>query len=459
MGRIGHGRLIGAMDAPRTQYVRFEGTHLAYQSFGDGPAMLVMLGMSSHVEAMWDEPALARFLRRLASFSTTIVFDRRGSGLSDPLTERATTESLANDASLVLDALGLNAVTVLAANEASLIAIPLAAMRPDRVSGLVLVNGTARLMWADDYPIGVQQPQGRRYVHDGTEQYAEKPVGISLVAPSKAGDAVFEAWARSFQRSSSSPLGLQQTARLVGSADVRSILGDVRCPALVMHRVGNRFTVIDHGVFLADHLPQARFVELSGADHLVWIGPDTDRMLDEIETFVTGFSASGGAERVLATILFTDIVGSTQQLTRLGDRAWAELVDTHDLTVRNTVERLRGRVIDTTGDGVFALFDSPSNALAAAKRIQEQLGVVGLAVRAGVHTGEVELIGAAARGVAVHTAARIMSASGGGRIVASRTVRDLTIGSVFRFTSLGAHELKGLPEPLELFEVDQFSRT
>jgi class 3 adenylate cyclase len=447
------------MDAARTRYVQVEGAHLAYQSFGDGPALLVMLGMTSHVEAVWDEPALARFLRRLASFATTIVFDRRGSGLSDPLRGRPTTDSLANDASEVLDALGLHDVTVLAANEASLTAIPLAALRPDRVSGLVLVNGTARLMWADDYPIGVKVPQGTRYLRDGTEQYAEKPVGISLVAPSKVGDAVFEAWARSFQRSSSSPGGLEQTAGVVGSADVRSVLPDVRCPALVMHRIGNRFTILDHGLFLADHLPHARFVELSGADHLVWIGPDTDRMLDEIETFVTGSTASGGAERVLATILFTDIVGSTEQLTRLGDRAWAELVDTHDLTVRNAVERFQGRVVDTTGDGVFALFDSPSSALRAATRIHEQLRAVGLDVRAGVHTGEIEVIGAAARGVAVHTAARVMSVSGGGRIVASRTVRDLTIGSGFGFTSLGLHELKGLPEPLELFEVCEMSRT
>ena len=446
------------MDAARTQYVVVEGTHLAYQSFGDGPTLLVMLGMTSHVEAMWDEPALARFLRRLASFSTVIVFDRRGSGLSDPLTRRPTTDSLASDASGMLDALGHENVIVLAANEASLTAIPLAALRPDLVSGLVLVNGTARLMWADDYPIGVKIPQGTRYVRDGTEQYAEKPVGISLVAPSKAGDAVFDAWARSFQRSSSSPGGLEQTARLVGSADVRQVLTEVRCPALVMHRVDNRFTVVGHGLYLADRLPHARFVELAGADHLVWVGPDTDLMLDEIETFVTGSVASGGAERVLATILFTDIVGSTEQLSRLGDRAWAELVDTHDLTVRNAVERLQGRVANTTGDGVFALFDSPSNALRAAKRIHEQLRAVGLDVRAGVHTGEVEVIGSDARGVAVHTAARIMSVSSGGQIVASRTVRDLTTGSGFRFTSLGHHGLKGLPEPLELFEVSEVSR-
>ena len=459
MGWVSPGGLIGAVDAARTQYVRVEGGHLAFQSFGDGPALLVMLGLTTHVDAMWDEPALARFMRRLASFSTTIVFDRRGSGLSDPVSGRPTTDSLAQDASGLVDALELHDVTLLAANEASLTAIPLAALRPDRVSGLVLVNGTARLMWADDYPIGVKMPQGTRYLRDGVEQYAEKPLGISLVAPSKVGDAVFEAWAQSFQRSSSSPGGLEQAARLVGSADIRSMLPDVRCPALVMHRVGNKFTIVEHGLFLADQLPHARFVELTGADHLVWIGPDTDRMLDEIETFVTGATASGGAERVLATILFTDIVGSTGQLTRLGDRAWAELIDTHDLTVRNAVERFQGRVIDTTGDGVFALFDSPSSALRAAKRIHEQLRAVGLDVRAGVHTGEVEVIGAAARGVAVHTAARIMSASGGGRIVASRTVRDLTIGSGFGFTSLGPHELKGLPEPLELFEVVEISRS
>lgn len=446
------------MDAARTQYVHVEGTHLAYQSFGDGPILLVMLGLTSHVEAMWDEPGLARFLRRLASFSTVIVFDRRGSGLSDPLSQRPTTDSLAGDASGMLDALGVDDVTVLAANEASLAAVPLAALRPELVSGLVLVNGTARLMWADDYPIGVKMPQGTRYVRDGTEQYADKPVGLSLVAPSKAGDAIFEAWARSFQRSSTSPGGLEQTARLVGSADVRPVLPDVRCPALVMHRVENRFTTVDHGLYLTDRLPQARFVELTGADHLVWIGPDTDRMLDEIETFVTGSLASGGAERVLATTLFTDIVGSTEQLTRLGDRAWAELVDTHDLTVRNAVERLQGRVVNTTGDGVFAIFDSPTSALRAAKRIHEQLRAIGLDVRAGVHTGEVEVLGADARGAAVHTAARIMSVSGGGQIVASRTVRDLTVGSGFRFTSLGDHELKGLPEPLELFEVSEVGR-
>jgi class 3 adenylate cyclase len=443
------------MDAPRTRYVRVDGAHVAYQVSGEGPeSVLFMLGLSTHLEAMWDEPGLARYLRRIAEFSRLVMFDRRGAGLSDPLTEGGTLDAHVDDALAVLDAAGIERVSVVAANEAALIAVPFAARHPSRVNRLVIVNGTARFMWAEDYEIGAPWRVGREYSQAMTDSYTDRTSGIAATAPSMLGDAAFEAWALRYQRQAASPGSSERTTRLVGRTDVRSVLPLVTCPVLVMHRRGDRFLRVDHGQYLADHLADATFVELDGADHLPWTGPDTDRSLDEIEKFVTGDAAVARAsDRVLATIVFTDIVGSTEHLGRVGDRRWAELVDAHNALVAGVVRGGNGRIVDTAGDGVFAVFDAPSRGIIAAAAICARVASLGLTVRAGVHTGEVEVVGDAVRGVAVHTAARVMAAATDGGIVVSRTVHDLVSGSGFRFESLGAHELKGLADPIELYAV------
>ncbi|MFL6205909.1 MAG: alpha/beta fold hydrolase [Acidimicrobiales bacterium] len=441
------------MDAPTTRYARVGGAHIAYQTVGTGEPVLFMLGLSTHIEAMWDEPALAGFLTRLASFSQLIIFDKRGAGLSDPLGDAATLEAHVDDAMAVLNAVGCAGVTVVCANEASLIALPLAATFPQRVRRLVVINGTARFMRRDDYPIGVEWGPARDYVKKLTDTYGEDRAGIALAASSKLGDAAFEEWAMRYQRLASSPGSFERTTRLVGATDVRAALGVIACPVLVLHRRSDRYIPVEHGHYLADHLADGRLVELDGDDHLVWVGPDTDLILDEVERFVTGKEPVVQSNRMLATILFTDIVGSTEHLASVGDHAWARLVGLHNDLVASIVGRFGGRLVDTTGDGMFALFESPSRGLEAADAFRTRIAELGLTVRAGVHTGEVELVGDAVRGVAVHTAARVMALAESGGIVASRTVRDLVSGSRFRFQPLGVRDLKGLAEPVEVFSV------
>jgi class 3 adenylate cyclase len=449
---------VGPVERPESRYARLGRAHIAYQRFGRGPDLLFMLGLTTHTELMWEEPRLARFLGRLGSFSRTLVFDKRGSGLSDAADAATTLEVFVDDAMAVLDDAASDDVVVVAANEAALVALPLVAAHQDRIRGLVVVNGTAKVMQSEDYPIGVDWRLGRRQREEFDDAYEDRPMGLQLIAPSMAGDAAFDEWSRRYQRLAASPGSLQQTVRLLTATDVRSVLPIIERPTLVLHRRDDLFLTVEHGQFLADEIAGARFVELDGADHLVWVGPDTERMLDEIERFVTGSDPGESVDRRLATVLFTDIVGSTEHLVRLGDRKWAELVATHDATAGRIVSGLGGRVVDTAGDGVFAVFDGPSRAIEAAQRIQRDLALLGLSVRAGVHTGEVEIGPGSVRGLAVHLGARIMSCSDGTNVLASRTVRDLTVGSPYVYQPMGVRSLKGIPDGVELFAVEDAAR-
>lgn len=436
-----------------TKYTRVSGAHVAYQTAGSGDPLLLMLGLSTHLDAMWEEPALADFLTRFASFSTLVMFDRRGAGLSDALGDAATLEAHVDDALAVMDAVNAENVTVIAANEASLVALPLVATHPGRVGRLVIVNGTPRFMRADDFPIGVDWSSGRRYAQQLAETYGEERGGIALSAPSRVDDTAFVAWALRYQRLASSPGSFERAARLVGATDVRALLPIIKCPTLVFHTRDDRLLPADHGRYLADHINGATMVELAGADHLPWTGADTERMLREIEAFVTGSNTTSAPDRVLATIVFTDIVSSTERLASVGDREWARLVEAHNAAIDSTVRRFGGRVVDTAGDGVFAVFDGPSRGIEAAESIRSRIAELGLMVRVGVHAGEVEVVGDAVRGVAVHTAARVMGHAALGGVIVSRTVRDLVAGSRFRFESLGPQVLKGLPDPMERFAI------
>jgi class 3 adenylate cyclase len=442
------------LSRPSTRYARANRAHIAYQVVGEGEPLLFMPGLSTHIEAIWEEPSFARYLERLAGFAQLILFDKRGAGLSDPLGEAATLEAHVDDVRAVLDAVGVSSANVVAANESSLIAIPLAATFPDVVRRLVLINGTARFLVADDYPIGVDTSRARTYVEKLSETYGEDAAGVALSAPSRARDRAFIDWSTRYMRLAASPGSFRRTTQLVGMTDVRSALGTVGCPALVLHATDDRFTPIAHGLYLADHIAGAEFVQLDGGDHLPWTGECTDRMLEAIQRFVTGTEPPAVSTRVLATLLFTDIVDSTHQLSRVGDEAWARLVADHDMAVLAEVERRGGRVVDTAGDGVFAIFDGPSRGVEAAIAIRRRTGNLGLNVRAGVHTGEVELVEPAVRGLGVVTAARVMAEAREGGILVSRVVRDLVAGSRLRFTSVGTRILKGIEEPVELFSVD-----
>ena len=414
--------------------------------------LLFLLGLATHLEAAWDEPSLVRYLHRLGSFARVAMLDFRGSGLSDPLTDAVTLEALVDDLIAVVTAAGLRRPIVVTCNEASLVALPFAAAHPELIGGLVVVNGTARVVVGEDYPFGIDPADVERY-RENIEHYADHPMPLAYSAPSRRRDPAFAEWATRYQRMAVSPGHVHHLTELAMATDVRDVLPILRGPALVLHTAGDRYLTVPHGRYLADGIAGARFVELAGADHLAWVGPGVDAQLDEIERFVTGGVGAPRTERQLATVLFTDIVRSTEQLAALGDRQWTELLRLHDDIARRAVLRQRGRVVKTTGDGILAVFDGPSRAVAAALQLQHDTARIGVEVRAGLHTGEVELEGDDVRGLAVHVAARVMGAAVGGQLLTSRTVRDLSAGSGHRFEAQGSFELKGLPDPLELFAV------
>jgi class 3 adenylate cyclase len=438
-----------------TRYARSGEADIAYQVFGEGPAdLLLYTGWSIPIDCVDDEPAMARFHRRLGSFSRVIRFDTRGVGLSDrgSVVEPPTSGEWAEDALAVLDAVGSERATVLAPYGSSGAGITLAATQPGRVSGLIVINGTARAAWAPDYLGGI--PEGRWDLSTYNEPDAvERGYDVlALVAPSVAGDPLFRAWWDRAGNLGTTPAMAQVLWQSIYKTDVRDQLHLIHMPALILERVGSPLFGSAHGRYLVDHISGARYVELPGADMLYWVG-DTRQMLDEIEEFVTGVRGGSGSERVLATVLFTDIVGSTSQAATLGDGPWRDLLDRHDRTVRAQIERFRGRVIKSVGDGFVASFDSPGRAIECAGAIRQTLGTFDLAVRAGVHTGEIEIRGDDIAGLAVHIGARISASAGPGEIMVSSTVKDLVAGSAVEFEDRGERELRGVPGTWRLFAV------
>ncbi len=430
--------------------------HIAYQTLGEGPLDLLLLsGVNVSIDSMEDEPSMARFHRRLASFSRLIRFDRRGLGLSDPVspTTPPTLEQWAQDALSVMDAVGSESSAVLS-SASSPEALLMAASHPKRVSHLVLLNSSARVLRASDYPFGIPEPIVDRYVEtviraDAVEQGVDD---LATMNPSVAGDQAFRDWWVRAGRRGASPAMARAVMRTNWYSDMRSLLPLIQVPTLVLHRRGFQVLTTEHGRYLADHIPGARYVELPGSDALYWIG-DTDQMLAEIEEFLTGTQHPPDPDRVLATVLFTDIVDSTAQATAMGDRAWRDQLDRHDTMVRRQLERFRGREIKTTGDGFLAVFDGPARAIHCGTAIRDGATQLGIDVRAGVHTGEMELRGDDIGGVTVHIGARVAALAGAGDVLVSRTVTDLVVGSGIQFEDRGDHELKGVPGSWRLFAV------
>ncbi len=441
--------------APETRYAKAaDGVSIAYQVVGDGPRDLVWVpGWVSHLEAAWDEPSLARFFDRLASFTRLILFDKRGTGMSDrvPESELPTLETRMSDVLTVCDAAGSTEAALLGVSEGAPMCLLFAATHPERTTAIVLFGGYAKRLQGPDYAWGITQEAHEASLAEMESDWGG-PVGLAVRAPSKVDDARFrETWAR-YLRLGASPGAVLALSRMNAEIDVRSVLDAVLVPTLVLHRTGDRAVPFDAGRNVAEQVRGSTFVELPGDDHLPWVG-NSEIVLDEIEEFLTGVRSGSAHDRFLATVLFTDIVGSTERAAELGDREWGDLLAAHHARVRDLITRFGGREIDTAGDGFLATFDGPARAVRCAVSIAEALKPLGLEVRAGAHTGEIELAGDDVRGIAVHIGARVAALAGPSEVWVSSTVKDLVAGSGLAFQDRGLHALKGVPDEWHLYSV------
>jgi class 3 adenylate cyclase len=434
---------------PRTHFASRGDLDIAYQVLGSGPVdLVVMPGPFVPIDSIDSEPSMYRFYRRLSSFCRVIRFDHRGMGMSSRIgsADTITPSCWAEDAITVMDAVGCERVAVLGSAFTTVSALLLAADHPDRVSHLVILNGSARALWAPDYTVGARASRANPFTTVAIESDAlEQGFDIlSVVAPSMADDGPFRSWWDHAGNRAASPSMARMASQVLTDADVREKLSSITAPTLVMHRASSPFVNVGHGRYLRDHIAGARYVELAGADSLYWIG-DTTPILDEVEQFITGSRTGSEAERVLTTIVFTDIVGSTARAATMGDDRWRDLLDHHDATVRGELERFRGREVNTAGDGFVATFTTPSGALDCAEAIVDAVLSLGLEVRVGIHAGEVELRGDDIAGMAVLIGARVAARAGASEVLVSSTVRDIVTGSHHAFTDRGEHELKGIP--------------
>lgn len=441
---------------PETRYARTPFGHIALQVFGEGDNdVLFLTSWLSNVDVMWDDPRTTAYFERLGRFGRVVVFDKRGTGVSDPvpLDRLPLIEEWIDDALAALDYAGVERTAVVADGEGGPMALVLAAAHPDRVSSLVLVNSFARWQRADDYPIGMPAETRQKLLDRWDQNWGFNAEILDLTAPSLAHDPAYRAWYTRYQRLCMPPGPAQAMYRWVTSIDVRSVLPLVRVPTLVIGRSKGRHHRIEYSRFLADHLPEAAFVELPGADTYPFVAGNYQEILDEIEEFITGNRGASRPGRQLATVVLTDLVKSTDHLSAVGDAAWAELMGRHDTVVRGLLTMFRGEDFGHTGDGILAVFDGPTRAVTFAARASEAVQRLGLTMRAGIHTGEIERVDGAARGLAVHLVSRVLAHAPRGGIVLTRTVRDLVLGSGIELTELGRHELRGVPDTWDLFGV------
>ena len=443
-----------------------DGAHLAYSVVGAGDIdILYTSAFTISIDSFDDEPHVAHMWRRLASFARLVRFDARGIGLSDPIDARSppSIAEAVDDMLAVIDAVGATQVCVVAESGAGAPAIEFAAARPDRVRALVLANGAARFARADDYPYGYDAALIESFLAENTDPMekwtfddgatdGDTGDDVAVIVPSLRHDVRFRDWWVRASRRGASPASARAIVGRNTGADMRARLDDIRVPTLVLHGAGNVFVPVDHGRYLGRSIPGATYVELAGADAAMW-GADVDEYLDHIEEFLTGRRTST-PERVLATVLFSDIVGSTERAAALGDRAWRALLDSHDAIVRAELTRYGGTEVNTTGDGFVAAFESPTSAVRCGRAIVNGAATAQVPVRVGIHTGECERRGGDLAGVAVHIAARVGALAAPGEVLVSRTVRDLVGGSDLRFVDRGTHELKGVPDNWQLFALE-----
>ena len=440
---------------PETAYARSGKANIAYQVAGDGPLDLVYVpGWVSNVELAWEEPALARFLGRLASFSRLIMFDKRGTGLSDrvPDEQLPTLEQRMDDLCAVLDAVDSKRAALFGVSEGGNLSMLFAATYPERTTALVTFGCFAKRVWSREYP-WAPTPEAREREYEHVEREWGRLMDLSNYTPSQMHDTDFVRRMTTYFRRSASPSAAVALLRMNTQIDVRGILPAIRVPVLVLHRTDDQDVNIDEGRYIAQRIPGARFVELQGDAHIPWVG-DQDSVLDEVQEFLTGTRPAHDVDRVLATVLFTDIVNSTDLLARIGDKAWIELRDRHHALVRRELASFRGREVNTAGDGFFATFDGPARAVRCALRIQRAARDLGILVRAGVHTGEVEFGRRDVSGIAVHIGARVCALADGQQTLVTSTTKDLVSGSGLRFEDRGVHVLKGIPGEWSLFSAE-----
>ncbi|MFN2525369.1 MAG: adenylate/guanylate cyclase domain-containing protein [Actinomycetota bacterium] len=437
------------MIVPKTRYTPDGAPRIAYQVFGEGSRDIVLVwGIASHVDQAWEVPFVANFLERLAKIGRVIHFDKRGSGASDAFQGAPTLEERSDDLTAVMDAAGCEQAAIFGVSEGGSMSALFAAAYPERVTHLALCSAFPRLFRSDDCLYGWDPEIAWKTLDALVDGWGEGTF-LQLAAPTVAGDPLaLERWAR-FERSALSPGAFRAMFTLASEIDIRALLASINVPTLVMHRMGDRVAPVDAGRDLAARIPRARYVEFEGPDHLPFV--KSDEVLDHFEEFVTGTRPLPSHSRVLATILFTDIVGSTDQLATIGDSAWRSLLNQHDLVVRRHLQQFNGREIRRTGDGFLATFDGPARAISCAKQIRDEMTNMGLRIRSGLHTGECELDEGDIAGIAVHIGARVAAQAGPDEVLVSRTVRDLVAGSGIDFTDRGTYSLKGIPGKWDLF--------
>lgn len=430
---------------PATHYAKSGDVSIAYQVFGEGPVNLVVVpGFVSNIENLWDQPDLVRWMLRMGSYARVVMFDKRGTGSSDRVAELPGLDQRMDDLRAVMDAAGIEQAAVLGVSEGGPLSALFAATYPARCRALVLNGSFAR----------ARQERIAAFL-----AYIDQAWGTggsaAFFAPSRANDPAFQRWWGRFERLGASPAAATALVRMNGQIDVSDILPTIRVPTLVIHRTGDQAVSVESGRFLVEHIPGARYIELPGTDHLPFVGDNADEMADAIEEFLTGARAPVTVDRVLATVLFTDIVASTEKAAALGDRRWRDLLDSHHATIRRNLARFRGHEVKTTGDGILATFDGPARGVRCACAIADEVRPLGIEVRAGLHTGECEMMDDDVGGIAVHIGARVAALAGAGEVLVSSTVKDLVAGSGLRFGDRGSQSLKGVPGEWHIYTVER----
>jgi class 3 adenylate cyclase/pimeloyl-ACP methyl ester carboxylesterase len=438
---------------PETKYAKSGEVHIAYQVFGKGPVDLVVVpGWVSHIEYAWEEPMFAAGLERLASFSRIIWFDKRGTGLSDRVSEMPTLEQRMDDIRAVIDAVGVERVALFGISEGGSMCALFAATYPQKTSALVLYGAFAKRLWSPDYPWAPTLEERQKWINS-LEQGWGSDVELESLAPSLANNERFKRWFVTYERMSASPGAAVALAKMNTYIDIRHILPSIHVPTLILHRRGDRDVRVENGRYLAQNIVGAKLVEFEGDDHWPFAG-DYDSILNEVQEFLTGTRPPAKVDRMLATILFTDVVGSTKKISEEGDRSWRLLLKKHNEIIRKELARFQGREVKTVGDGFLATFDGPARAVRCACSIRDELRSIGISIRAGLHTGECEILESNdIGGMSVHIASRIASKANPEEILVSSTVKDLVSGSGISFKDRGYHSLKGIPQKWHLFEA------
>lgn len=452
------------MEQPEVKYAKSGEVHIAYQVLGDGPLdfLLARSGVY-HLEVAWDHPLNARYHRELASLGRLVVFDKRGTGLSDRDVGVPTLEQRMDDGRAVLDAVGSKRAILVAARDAASVAMLFAASYPERTRALILMSGLATGQWSPDCPWAPTREECESAIRRDQSDWGSSAHIDRLtleLAPSRRDDLEFKHWLGRLVRNGGSPKSGEALARMNMEIDVRPVLAAVHVPTLILHAIGDRAVPVEHGRYLAARIPGAKLVETPGEDHLFWVSAEqTKAVFEEIHRFVQGLSDVTDTDRVLTTVLFTDVVDSTLRASRLGDRAWGELLSRFLEDARAETKRFQGQTIKTTGDGILAIFDGPTRAVRCACLLRDRARAAGLEIRAGLHTGECVVKDGDVHGIAVHIASRVSREAADGEVLVSSTVRDLSVGSEVRFTSRGTRKLKGLEEEWRVFSAEDTPST